>query len=111
MAHLYGCLISASATLGLHRESPKEEDLLDDIQRRRCEYAAIYHLDKIYSTFCGRPPLIFRRFGITPLPVAATEVHSYLRGQFLVAVAREEVLEWVMTSPRGPQKADVLYVS
>lgn len=52
---------------------------------------------------------MFRRFATTPLPDAATEAHSYLRGQFLVAVAREEVLEWIMTSPRSPQKADVQY--
>jgi hypothetical protein len=65
-------------------------------------------LDKIISTFNGRPPLIFRRFGNTLLPSTATEEESYLRGQFLVASAREEVLELLLTSPRSHPMEKIL---
>jgi hypothetical protein len=93
----------------LHREAPKNEGHSDeDIQRRRAEYAAIYHLDKIISTFTGRPPLIFRRFSTTLLPSTATEEESYLRGQFLVASAREEVLELLLTPPRSHPMEKIL---
>src|SRR2546421_12271677 len=107
--HLYGCLVSATARINLHREAPKNENYSDeDIQRRRAEYAAIYHLDKIISTFTGRPPLIFQRFSNTGLPSTATEEESYLRGQFLVASAREEVLELLLTSSRSHAMEKIL---
>jgi hypothetical protein len=109
--YLFGCLINISAKTGIHRQTPNMDDKFSDIQLRRCEYAAIYHLDKIYSTYQGQPPLVLRRFSNIDLPAAVTEAESYLRGQMLVAEAREEVLALIMGSPRIPTAATVLYES
>jgi hypothetical protein len=101
-SYLTGCLVKSAAGIDLHREIAKDANNSEYIERRRTEYAAIYHLDKIHSTSRGRPPLMFQRFSNTLLPSTGTAEDRYLRGQFLIAQAREEVLELILTSPRSP---------
>jgi hypothetical protein len=139
--HLHGCLVSAATAIGLHRESSKEEYETKFIraQRRRMEYAAIYTLDKVLSTFTGRPPLLLRRFSnaLPPLDLTDEEVlladsereaataqlnsegwnrfgrvcpASFSRAQLLVAYAREDVLELMLTFPESVDMGSISYV-
>lgn len=110
MGHLYGCLVRAAHVVSIHHELSLADSGSADVQRRRCEYAAVYHMDKIYATFKAHPPLMFRRFATTRLPEATTEIDSYLRGQCQLAVAREEVLEWILASSARSKRIGVQYV-
>lgn len=103
-SYLVGCLIKSAMRIDLHRELAKDANNSDYVERRRTEYAAIYHLDKVHATFNGRPPLMFQRFSNISLPPTCTAEDRYLRAQFLIAQAREDVLDLILTSPRSPEK-------
>lgn len=56
--------------LGLHcipRTTPYEPSVSSEINRRL--FACVYNIDKVISSFTGRPPLLNARHVSTPLPL------------------------------------------
>jgi hypothetical protein len=49
-------------------ENPSGKVTIQSEVRRRI-YTAVFNIDKVISTFTGRPPLLSYRFSSTPLPL------------------------------------------
>lgn len=59
-----------TTSLGLHRELETEAETVSlphELKRRL--YAAVFNIDKVISTFTGRPPLLSRAYSSTRLPL------------------------------------------
>ncbi|KAK8094407.1 fungal-specific transcription factor [Apiospora hydei] len=63
-------LVAITTFLGLHcipRTTPYEPSISSEIKRRL--FACVYNIDKVVSSFTGRPPLLNARHVSTPLPL------------------------------------------
>ncbi|KAK7948357.1 fungal specific transcription factor [Apiospora aurea] len=63
-------LVAITTFLGLHcipRTTPYEPSVSSEIKRRL--FACVYNIDKVVSSFTGRPPLLNARHVSTPLPL------------------------------------------
>jgi hypothetical protein len=59
-----------TTALGMHRDTdqePKKVNVSSEMRRRI--YAAVFNIDKVVSTFTGRPPMLSHRYSSTPLPL------------------------------------------
>jgi hypothetical protein len=59
-----------TTALGLHRDdnlTSKKANVSSELRRRT--YAAAFNIDKVTSTFTGRPPMLSYRYSSTPLPL------------------------------------------
>lgn len=66
----HGDLAAVTTSLGLHREiSDESEKVTIYHEARRRVYAAVFNIDKVLSTFTGRPPLLSRLYSTTRLPL------------------------------------------
>ncbi|GAA85923.1 fungal specific transcription factor [Aspergillus luchuensis IFO 4308] len=66
----HGELVAVTTSLGLHRELETEAETVSlphELKRRL--YAAVFNIDKVISTFTGRPPLLSRAYSSTRLPL------------------------------------------
>ncbi|TDZ21161.1 hypothetical protein Cob_v006000 [Colletotrichum orbiculare MAFF 240422] len=67
---LHSEAIALSTFLGLHDQAPSESyvpNIGNEIKRRI--YCYIFYMDKVLASFCGRPPMISRRYSRTPPPL------------------------------------------
>lgn len=72
--HLYwrqhGDLCSMTTCLGMHRDTDQTPRMVSvSSEMRRRIYAAVFNIDKVISTFTGRPPMLNHRYSSTPLPL------------------------------------------
>lgn len=65
----HGELCSMTTALGLHREDNQTFKKMTVSSELRRTYAAVFNIDKVTSTFTGRPPMLSYRYNSTPLPL------------------------------------------
>lgn len=59
-----------TTSLGLHRELATEAETVSlPFELKRRLYAAVFNIDKVISTFTGRPPLLSLAYSSTRLPL------------------------------------------
>lgn len=59
-----------TTSLGLHRELATEAETVSlPYELKRRLYAAVFNIDKVISTFTGRPPLLSQAYSSTRLPL------------------------------------------
>ncbi|GLB09920.1 hypothetical protein AtubIFM57258_005852 [Aspergillus tubingensis] len=66
----HGELVAVTTSLGLHRELATEAETVSlPYELKRRLYAAVFNIDKVISTFTGRPPLLSQAYSSTRLPL------------------------------------------
>lgn len=86
---LHAELVALTTFLGLHcipKTTPYEPSISSEIKRRL--FHCIYNIDKVISTFTGRPPLLNARHVSTPLPLDIDDELLLGDRQRLLEVAR-----------------------
>ena len=59
-----------TTALGMHRDTDQNPGKVTvSSEMRRRIYAAVFNIDKVISTFTGRPPMLNHRYSSTPLPL------------------------------------------
>ncbi|EAW23478.1 putative transcription factor [Aspergillus fischeri NRRL 181] len=126
----HGELVAVTTSIGLHREltaASKQPTLQHEMKRR--VFAAVFNIDKVISTFTGRPPMLSLACSSTCLPLdlsdeallsgdlqaAAAELDSHgwnkygqiysttiLRSRTMFAQIRHEILEFLQASLDAP---------
>ncbi|KAF7594029.1 hypothetical protein BBP40_010307 [Aspergillus hancockii] len=90
----HGDLIAVATFLGLHRESVSDSEkvtLQHEMKRR--VYAAVFNIDKVLSTFTGRPPLLNRLHSSTKLPLDLSD-DDLLSDHLQESVAKLDTNRW-----------------
>ncbi|KAI2822908.1 transcriptional regulator family: Fungal Specific TF [Aspergillus niger] len=90
----HGELVAVTTSLGLHREHSTETETISlqhELKRRL--YAAVFNIDKVISTFTGRPPLLSQAYSSTKLPLDLSD-DTLLSGNFPSAAAQLDPNGW-----------------
>ncbi|OJJ78068.1 hypothetical protein ASPBRDRAFT_112726 [Aspergillus brasiliensis CBS 101740] len=90
----HGELVAVTTSLGLHRELAEEADILSlQHELKRRVYAAVFNIDKVISTFTGRPPLLSQAYSSTRLPLDMSD-DALLSGDLTSAAAQLDSHGW-----------------
>ncbi|GKZ25096.1 hypothetical protein AbraIFM66951_001590 [Aspergillus brasiliensis] len=90
----HGELVAVTTSLGLHRELAAEADILSlQHELKRRVYAAVFTIDKVISTFTGRPPLLSQAYSSTRLPLDMSD-DALLSGDLTSAAAQLDSHGW-----------------
>jgi hypothetical protein len=90
----HGELVAVTTSIGLHREltaASKQPTLQHEMKRR--VFAAVFNIDKVISTFTGRPPMLSQACSSTSLPLDLSD-EALLSGDLLAAAAELDSHGW-----------------
>ncbi|GFF77803.1 hypothetical protein IFM62136_09657 [Aspergillus lentulus] len=90
----HGELVAVATSIGLHREltaASKQPTLQHEMKRR--VFAAVFNIDKVISTFTGRPPMLSQACSSTSLPLDLSD-EALLSGDPLAAAAELDLNGW-----------------
>ncbi|GIJ84879.1 hypothetical protein Asppvi_003730 [Aspergillus pseudoviridinutans] len=90
----HGELVAVTTSIGLHREltaASKLPTLQHEMKRR--VFAAVFNIDKVISTFTGRPPMLSQACSSTCLPLDLSD-EALLSGDLRAAAAELDSQGW-----------------
>ncbi|PWY72465.1 hypothetical protein BO94DRAFT_607957 [Aspergillus sclerotioniger CBS 115572] len=90
----HGELVAVTTSLGLHRElSADAEALTLQHELKRRVYSAVFNIDKVISTFTGRPPLLNQAYSSTRVPLDLSD-DALLPDNFQSAAVELDAQVW-----------------